>query len=348
MSAKPFTFTLLRELTLPNDVWETTTHSDSGPDPKARAEALLAAPRMAEEIGLDAFSAADHMFDAPDPLIDCMAVTAATSRIKVTQTVLSNGFRHPAQVARQIASIDVFSGGRAQLGIGAGYSQTEYDQLGIELHPPKVRVARLRESLQVIRALLTSEEPVTFKGDFYTIDGLMGLPRPVQKPCPPIWVAGGGKEMLKIAAELADVVDIMTRKPLPNGSGLARDPQEFTREVMREKVEWVKQCAGDRFGALSLGLVLFKCIRTDDRDEGARQIKAEMDAAYRASGVEDGFTLSPGEILDSPYFAVGNDDQLVEHFVGLRRDLGLTHYLLFMGYIEDIKPIIPRLRTEAP
>jgi probable F420-dependent oxidoreductase len=335
---------LLRDITVPGDVWETTTHDRRDErDPMAKAQALLAEPRMAEECGLDSFSAGDHMYDTPDPLIDCMAAAAATTRLKVSQTVLANDFRHPAQVAKQIASIDVFSGGRAQLGIGAGYNESEYRQQGLELDPPKVRVARLRESVQIIKALLTSEEPVTFRGEYYTIDALMGLPRPVQKPNPPICIGGGGKAMLKMAAEFADVVDIMTKDPYP--SGLTRDPRQFTRESVLEKIDWVKQCAGERFAGLVLGLVLFRFYRTDDREQAAREVHAEMDAAYQMHGDDNGFTLTYDEVLDSPYFAIGSDDEIVEHFVQLRRELGLTNFLVFKGYLDELKPILGRLRA---
>src|SRR5690348_9212821 len=115
---RPFMFTLLRDLTVPGDVLETTRHLDEDQeDPLARADAFLKEPREADELGFDRFSVGDHMYDSPESLVDCMAAAAATKNLKITQTVLMNDFRNPAVVAKAIASIDVFSGGRAQIGL---------------------------------------------------------------------------------------------------------------------------------------------------------------------------------------------------------------------------------------
>src|SRR5262249_26607895 len=160
---------------------------------------------------------------------------AATTNIKITQTVLMNDFRNPAVVAKAIASIDVFSGGRAQVGMGAGYNEDEYRQAGVRFDPPQVRVARLREAVQIIRAALHTDEPVYFKGEHYTIDGFVCLPRPVQIPGPPICIGGGGQEILRIAGEFADIVDIAPRTAYP--SGLCRLPRQYGRESFVKKLD---------------------------------------------------------------------------------------------------------------
>jgi len=343
--AKPFVFTLLRDLTVPGDVWETTRHEvEDDSDPMARANHWLAAPREAESLGLDAFSVGDHMYDSPESLIDCMAAAAATTKLRVTQTVLMNDFRNPALLAKMIASIDLFSGGRAQVGIGAGYNEDEYRQAGVQFDPAPVRVARLREAVQIVKLLLESEEPVNFDGEYYKIDGLMGLPRPVQKPGPPIVVGGGGKQILKIGAEFANVVDIAPRTAYP--SGLTKIPWQLTREAVVEKIEWVKKCAGERFADLMLGCVIFKFYPAADREQGARDVHAEMDAAYRMYGHEDGFTLSIEQVLESPYCVIGNEDDMVAHFLKVREELGLRNFLVFPAFMHQMKPIIDRLRKE--
>src|SRR5262249_50035472 len=146
---------------------------------------------------------------SPDALIDTMASAAVTKRITVTQAVLVNDFRNPALTAKMIASIDLLSGGRAEMGMGSGFNPNEYRQAGDTVDPPAVRAARMREALQIIRQLLDSPEPVTFKGEHYEIDGLLGLPRPVQKHIP-FRIGGGAKRMMRIAAQFADVFDVMT------------------------------------------------------------------------------------------------------------------------------------------
>jgi probable F420-dependent oxidoreductase len=341
---KPFMFTLLRDLTVPGDVLETTRHLEEDEDPHARAQAFLREPIEAEELGFDRFSVGDHMYDSPESLIDCMAAAAATKQLKITQTVLMNDFRHPTVVAKAIASIDVFSGGRAQVGLGAGYNEDEYRQAGVQFDPAPVRVARLREAAQIIKAALHSDEPVYFDGEHYKVDGFMCLPRPVQQPGPPICIGGGGKKILQIAAEFADIVDVAPRTAYP--SGLSRIPRQYTREAAVEKLEWLKECAGERFDDLILTAVIFKAQFGEDREEAARQVQAEFDAAYRMYGHEDGFDVSIEEILSSPYYVCGNEDDMVEHFLEIRRELGITGFLVFPDYMHKFKPVMDRLRRE--
>jgi len=340
---KPFMFTLLRDLTVPGDVLETTRHlEEEDLDPQARADAFLKEPREAEELGFDRFSVGDHMYDSPESLIDCMAAAAATKKLKLTQTVLMNDFRNPALLAKQIASIDVFSGGRAQVGIGAGYNEDEYRQAGIQFDSGPVRVARLREAVQIIRMALHSDEPVSFDGEYYKIDNFLCLPRPVQKPGPPICIGGGGKKILQIGAEFGDIVDVAPRTAYP--SGLCKIPRQYTRESFVEKLDWLKQCAGDRFESLTLTAVIFKFQPGEDREQAAQQVHAEFDAAYRMYGNEDGFDVTIEEILDSPYFACGTESDMVEHFQELRSSLGVSGFLVFPDYIHRFKPIMDRLR----
>lgn len=341
--AKPFVFNVVRDITPPGDLWGTARHIDEDEDPAARAEELLAWPRKAEELGLDGFSVGDHFYDSPDALIDCMASAAATNRIKVTQTVLCNDFRNPALLAKMISSIDVFSAGRAEVGIGAGYNEVEYRQAGYEFDSNPVRVERLREAVQILKALMESDKPVTFKGEYYTIDGLMGLPRPVQKPHPPIRMGGGGKKILKIAAEFADIVDIMTLGTYE--SGLSKDPWQYTKQSVLDKVEHVKEHAGSRADAIRFALVVLKFLLRDNRENGAREVHAEMDAAYRMHGHEDGFPLSTDDVLNSPYFLIGNEDEIVDHMLMLRRELGITEFLVFPGFIDEMKPVIDKARA---
>jgi probable F420-dependent oxidoreductase len=339
---KPFMFTLLRDVTPPGEVFDNNRHLVE--DPQQRADAWLTAPREAEELGFDRFSVSDHMYDSPEALIDCMAAAAATKTVTITQTVLMNDFRNPVVVAKAIASIDLFSGGRAQVGLGAGYNDDEYREAGVPFDPAPVRVARLREAVHIIRAALHRDEPVYFDGEHYKIDGFKCLPRPVQQPGPPICIGGGGKKILEIAAEFADIVDIAPRNNYP--SGLSRSPRQYTREAVVEKLEWLKACAGGRFGELTITVMIFKLQPGEDREQAARELHAEFDAAYRMHGHEDGFNVATPDILSSPYFVCGNEDDMVEHLLEVRRDLGITGYLCFPGQIDVFKPVMDRLRLE--
>lgn len=343
MNPRPFHFTLQRDITVPDDAWQTTRHLAEEQDPIARREALLALPRLAEAYGIDSLGAGDHFYDSPDALIDCMACAAATEKLIVSQTVLCNDFRNPALLAKMIASIDVFSAGRVELGIGCGYNPHEYRQADYRFDPHPVRAARMKEALHIIRALLDSDQPVTFKGEHYQIDGLLGLPRPAQKRIP-IRIGGGGQAMLRIAAEFADVVDIMTVGLYP--SGFSKDPWEFSKKSVASKIDYLKSVAGERFKDMALSIAVFRFCPAASLEEGARQAHQEMDAVYRMYGHADGFPFTLDDVVESPYFLVGTEDDMVKHLHDLRRDLGVTHHIILPAFLEGMRPVIARARAD--
>lgn len=341
---RPFRFSMMPEVKVPGEVLDTVADPDREVQALTQGEQILAHARKAEAVGLHVYYGADHLYDTPDALIQCMAIASATS-LRVGQAVLSNDFRHPVQVAKQIASIDVFSGGRVEVGIGAGYNHEEFRQCGVPFDPPKVRIARLREAAIIINALLRSDEPVTFKGEHYTIDGLMGMPRPVQQPGPPLMIGGGGRVMLKMAGELADIVDIYPQNLYP--SGLPRDPRQFTGEALAQKIEWVREGAGSRFDSVVLGFAMLKVVVTEDREASAHEVQAEFDGAYRMlHGHEDGFPLSPDEVLESPYFYIGTHDEIAEHALRIRSTFGTSQLLVLSGHLDDFAPVVERLRDK--
>src|SRR5207253_6767082 len=173
--------------------------------------------RRAEELGYSTFLLPDHYVNdlATTP---ALAIAAeATNTLRVGSFVFDNDFRHPAAVAKEAATLDLLSDGRFELGIGAGWHGPEYQQTGIPFEPPGVRVGRLEEAVTIIKALF-GEEPVNFSGKHYTINGLVGLPKPVQRPHPPILIAGGGKRVLSLAAREADIVGLHI-KTYADGSG---------------------------------------------------------------------------------------------------------------------------------
>ena len=151
--------------------------------------------RRAEALGYATLLVPDHYLNPLTPVPALMAAAAVTTTLRVGCTVFANDFRHPALLAKEAATIDLLSGGRFEFGLGAGWLKDEYDQVGIPFDPPGVRVARMEEGLRVIKGLW-GEEPVTFAGAYYTISGLEGTPKPVQRPHPPIYVGGGGKRLL--------------------------------------------------------------------------------------------------------------------------------------------------------
>jgi probable F420-dependent oxidoreductase len=171
---------------------------------------------LAEQAGFDSVWVSDHLFldwskyggsSEPRGSLECWvtmsALAAVTTRVRVGSLALCNDLRNPALVAKMAATLDTLSGGRIDVGIGAGWYEPEYRAAGIEFDTPRTRIARLEEAVEIVGRLLIGEELV-FKGDHYTIDGAVCRPRPVQDPRPPIWVGGKGDRLLAAAARSAD------------------------------------------------------------------------------------------------------------------------------------------------
>ncbi|MGH2787550.1 MAG: LLM class flavin-dependent oxidoreductase [Actinomycetota bacterium] len=171
---------------------------------------------LAEQAGFDSVWVSDHLFldwskyggsSEPRGSLECWvtmsALAAVTTRVRVGSLALCNDLRNPALVAKMAATLDALSGGRIDVGIGAGWYEPEYRAAGIEFDAPRTRIARMEEAVEIVGRLLAGEELV-FKGDHYTIDGAVCRPRPVQDPRPPIWVGGKGDRLLAAAARSAD------------------------------------------------------------------------------------------------------------------------------------------------
>ena len=189
-----------------------------GGDPHAIFERTRAAALKAEASGFVSFWLMDHLIQLPmvgaidEPFLESWttlaALAAVTSRIRLGTMVSSVGYRNPALLAKMVAGVDIISGGRAILGIGAGWFQTEYRQYGYEFpEQPAVRIRQLDEGIQVIKAMWTQPR-ATFAGKYFQVKDAILEPKPVQKPHPPILVGGGGEQLtLKVAAKYANMVN---------------------------------------------------------------------------------------------------------------------------------------------
>jgi alkanesulfonate monooxygenase SsuD/methylene tetrahydromethanopterin reductase-like flavin-dependent oxidoreductase (luciferase family) len=167
--------------------------------------------RTAERVGFDWVSIWDHFYPAPSPVDgDCFeavachaALAALTSRVRVGSLVYSAGYRHPAVLANAGVTIDHLSGGRLEMGIGAGWHQGEYDAYGLAFEPPAVRLRRMAEAIEVVR-LLWTQDTTTYQGEFFTLTEARCNPKPVQAR-PRIWVGASGEKLgLKLAGRLGD------------------------------------------------------------------------------------------------------------------------------------------------
>ena len=295
---------------------------------------LVSTARRAEELGYATLLLRDHFVaaefgDQLAPMVALTAAAAATRTLRVGSLVLDNDYRHPVLLAKEAATLDVVSGGRLELGIGAGWLRQEYEAAGMPFDPPGVRVGRLEEAVRVLKGLFAGSA-FSFAGRHYAITDLRSFPRPVQRPHPPILIGAGSRRMLGIAGREADIVGILPRA-LPDGT-ISEDLRERSPAAIAEKVEWVRQAAGDRFEEIELSAMVTVAVAGDQR--GA----AERLATERGWGRD-----AAGQVLDMPSMLIGPVDRIVEALQTRRDRVHLSYYVVSDADMEALAPVVDRL-----
>ena len=288
-------------------------------------DAWLESVRRIEALGYSSVSWADHFVGGLDPIASLAAAAVATERLRLTSFVLDNDFRHPAVLAMAAGTIDILSGGRLDLGIGAGWMKPEYTQSGIPFDPPGVRIARLEETLQVLTQLFTGQ-PVTYTGQYYQVQELALPPVPVQQPHPPLVIGGGSRKILNLAGKYADIVGI-TNRALPDG---AKDLEDLTAEAMERKVGWIREGAGDRFAQIELNMICGRVIITDDREAAAAEMTTQL-------------PLSVEQILGAPAILIGSTDQIISILQERRERFGVSNIVIIEPMMEAFAPVVAAL-----
>ena len=288
----------------------------------------IALARRVEELGYSTLHLPDHLTDRPAPMPALASAAAATTRLRVGTLVLNNDFRHPVLLAREAATLDVLSGGRFELGLGAGYVKAEYDEAGLRFDRGGVRVERLAESLTIVKRLFQGEA-VTFAGEHYHVRAHTIYPRPVQQPRPPILIGGNGPRLLTLAATEADVVGLTGITFGQGGAG--RDFAGFRAAGVDERLRLVRDAAGARFDQLELNALVQQVIVTKDRRGAADELAQRWSA------------LTAGDILDSPFVLLGSLDEIVAQLVARRARWGISYYVVFDAAIDALAPVVSRL-----
>jgi probable F420-dependent oxidoreductase len=282
--------------------------------------------RRMESLGYSGISMPDHLWPQFAPIPALAAVAVATSRPRITMAVLANDFRNPVMLAKEAATLDVLSGGRLDLGMGAGWSDKDYRQAGIAFERPSIRIARLVEAVTIIKRLLEGEQ-VTFRGKYYAVDAYQLTPRPVQRPRPRLALGGGAPKMLSAAARHADIVSIATDNRHRTGTG---QNANATLEAVEQATRWIAEAAPDRVDGLELNLrVLHVSI-------GADRLMAAAESAAT-------FGLPAEEIARSPFCAVGTAGQVADHFRSIRDRLGVSSFTISAASAETLAPVVERL-----
>jgi probable F420-dependent oxidoreductase len=292
-------------------------------------QAWIDKARRIEGLGYSTFLLPDHL-DQPYAAQPALAVAAAaTTTLRLGTFVLANDFRHPVMLARDVATLDALSDGRVELGLGAGFRRGEYEQAGIPYDPAPVRMNRLAEALRVLTGFF-ADGAFTFAGDFYTVADLDGQPKPAQRPRPPILVGGGGKRILSLAAREADIVSLIPRAR-PEGRGQeSADWSTATEAVTYQKLEWIREAAGDRFARLELNVMVYALTVTDDRRAAARQ------AAGR-------FQMTEEELLASPHALIGTAAQIGDDLRHRRERFGISYVVVPEVFADAFAPVVARL-----
>lgn len=290
-------------------------------------EAWREKARQAEALGFDVFSVPDHIGGLYSPFEALMAAAGATQSIHLAPLVLNNDFRHPALVARQAAMVQEFSGGRFELGIGAGHAFPEYAELGIPFGPGPVRADRLGESLEIMRALLDGET-VSYAGEYYQVAGHSLFPLPATRI--PLMAGGNAPRLLRHAARHADIISISgLGKTLEDGQ--RHDPSGFYPAAVDRRIALIRESAGERFGRIELNALVQSVIVTGERESVAAKLAPR-------------FGLPADALLGTPYVLIGTHAQMAEQLRGHRERWGFSYFSTFWPNFEAIAPVIPLVR----
>ncbi|MBI5088436.1 MAG: TIGR03621 family F420-dependent LLM class oxidoreductase, partial [Actinobacteria bacterium] len=281
--------------------------------------------RHLEQLGYSTLFVPDHFHNGLGPITAMATAAMATTELVVAPMVLACDFRHPAVLARELASIDLLSGGRLEVGLGAGYNPLDYRRSGIQHDPPGVRVDRLIEHTTVLRALF-DDGPVTFAGQHYRIDDLESTPKPARAGGPPIIIAGGGRRLLTFAAPQADIIGVNPSLPAaPDASTVA----DALPDAIDRKFELIRSVAGPRFDSLEFTSWTSFAAITDDETALRDRLRARFGDADQA--------------LQSPIVLAGTVGQVVDELERRRERWGYSYIALQSGQTEAFAPVVARL-----
>lgn len=271
--------------------------------------------RRIEALGYSTLVVPDNLRFTLEPFGALVAAAAATRTLRLGTYVLANDYRNPVLLAKAAATLDLLSGGRLELGLGAGRPDAAGDNrmLGLPFDRGGVRVSRLAESLGLLKRLLAGGT-VDAPGPYYSAAGAQVTPPPAQKPHPPILIAGSGPRLLSIAAREAGIIAF----------GLG--PTE-TEEAAAGKVGVVRDAAGARFDSLELSLNLM----------------AVGDRVPRFISAQTGLDAAALGAMGSVTAVTGSTDQMCETLLRRRDRLGISYLLLSDELMDPLAPVVARL-----
>jgi probable F420-dependent oxidoreductase len=285
--------------------------------------------RKAEALGFSTFFVPDHFVEHDlAPTVALAHIAAVTDTLRVGPLVLGNDYKHPVVLAREMATLDLLSDGRLELGIGAGWMTVDYEKAGIPLDRPGVRIARLAESITILKGLF-APGPFTFHGEHYQVTDLDGMPKPPQGADLPFLIGGGGKKILGLAAREAKIVGINAN--LRSGDGGSRETaQSLLPEATDQKLAYLREAAGDGFADLEIQSLLGFAYVTDD-------------ASGIAKGMADSFGVSEADAVLAPATLVGSVESIIELLEVRRERWQMSYIVVPIESIDMLAPVVARL-----
>jgi probable F420-dependent oxidoreductase len=247
-------------------------------------------------------------------------VASVTSKLRVGTFVYDNDFRHPALLAKEIATVDALTNGRLEVGLGAGWNPLDYERTGIPFDPPKVRVDRFEETLQIVGAYLSQDE-VSHSGTLFKLREMPSGPKPVQQRIP-MMIGASGRRMLRIAARRADIVSLQT-------VGGVDQHQDHVAGVQRKLTE-LRDFAGSRFDEIELNISLDVVEQTDDVSAAAERFAVKRN-------------LTPEGALRSPWALFGSPEAMAEQLVARREEFGISYPVIMARDLDAFAPVVQRL-----
>lgn len=290
---------------------------------QADRDSLLELARRSEASGISILLGTDHLGRwASLPLLQ--AATAVTG-LRIGTFVLNNDLRHPVVLAQQLATIDLVTEGRLEIGMGAGWARSEYEAAGIRFDPPGLRLARLERSVEILKQALREGRIDMPASPAYPEIRLDTVPRSVQRPHPPLLVGGGGPRLLRYAAREADIVALNPRSR-PEGGLQSSDIREA--DVDR-KIGWVREAAADRWAHLEINVVLFGVDPEYRRRRGPPPTRTHE--------------ITEDELPRSPHYLTGDAGEMTEQLLSRRERWGISYVAMRPEHLEPTSEVVRRL-----
>ena len=281
--------------------------------------------RKAESLGYSTLFLPDHFEESWSPTVPLTVAAEATTSLKVGALVYDNDYRHPITLARDVAAMDLFSEGRIEFGIGAGWMTSDYEQSGIVLDRPGVRIDRMIEAIECMKRLWTDDR-ASFAGEYYSLAGATCHPRPFTPGGPPICIGGGGKKVLTAAAKYASIIGV--NPELTSGTAGIEAAKTAVSERYLERIEWIRSAAGDRFASIELQVL--------------GQIEQVVPNRHEvAANLAPAFGLTPEEALEMPIVLIGTVEEICADLVSRRETYGFSY--IVVHDMDTFAPVVARL-----